>query len=81
MSSHLGVKQIFGKANDITCFMTFSSRNRSEYELPTVTQRTTLTTRAEYRINGTIIMHCCGESHDLHRVFLKKKKACKRTDN
>lgn len=58
MSSHLGVEQIFGKVNDITCFVIFSSRNRGECELPTVTRRTTLTTRAENRINGTIIMHC-----------------------
>lgn len=57
MSSHLGVEQIFGKVNDITCFRTFSSRNRSECELPTVTRRTTLTTKA-YRIYGTIILHC-----------------------
>lgn len=56
------------------CFRTFSSCNRSESELQTVTPRSTLTTRRECRINGIIIMHCWGESHDQHRVIKKKKK-------
>lgn len=61
VSSRLGVEQIFRKVNEgeiwhlLLCFMTSSSRNRIEFEPPTVTRRSTLSTTAERRGNNTLI--------------------------
>lgn len=45
----------------------------NELSFLTVTRRTTPTTTAACRINGTIIKHCWGDSHDQSRVFFFKR--------
>lgn len=69
--------------------MTSSSRNRIEFELPTVTRRSTLSTTAERRGNNTLITQASsaealhmthGESFLLLQASSKQKKLHKLTD-